>query len=404
MNAAQPPLLLIGARPPDGRGTLKRLGVPFILVTDPSDPLPDDVSCAVDVWSLPFKDQPLSVLSLSGRGRFSAVVSFTELGLLPAALLAECLSVPGTPVRAVLRSRNKLQMRSILAGQIPQPAFGVVGTDTPDRYPVVLKPVDGSGSRGISWIADAREFAERCPELCGFLWESYVAGREFSVETVSHGDGHHVIGITEKFTTGAPHFVETGHLAPAPLSEFDRHELVTGTVRALTLLGVDRCAAHTELKLAGGHAVIIETHTRPGGDRIPRLHRLVTGQDQFALGLPPQARPALAPEEPRFPCVGVRYFRWPDGVLADVDGLAEAREVPGLVELTVTATPGDRLSVWRHSQDRPGHCLVGGDSPEQVRGRLDEVERQLRVRYRPPHGRDLTGQPQQAGSVARPVH
>lgn len=375
-------VLLVGARPPDGRAMLDRLGIPFILAADPREAVPDDLPGAVDVWTLPFGDQPMAVLDLIGRRPLRAVLSFSELGLLPAALLAASLGVPGTPVAPVLRSRNKFQMRLCLAGRLRQPPFGIVGRDDPVRYPVVVKPVDGSGSRGIRFVPDAEAFAACQDQVAGYLWEGYVRGREFSVETVTRNGVHQVIGVTEKSTTGPPHFVETAHLVPARLTGTEYRRLIDATLYALAVLGVDQCAAHTEVKLVAGEAVIIETHTRPGGDRIPFLHRLVSGLDQFAMAVPPGLGHGYRPERSRFRFVGVRYFRWPDGELAGIDGLSEAERIPGVVEVGIHAAAGTRLSTWQQSHERPAHCVVGAHSAEGVRRLLDRVDHVIRPRYR----------------------
>jgi biotin carboxylase len=324
----------------------------------------------------------MAVLDLIGRRPLQAVLSFSELGLLPAALLATSLGVPGTPVAPVLRSRNKLQMRLWLAGRLHQPPFGIVGRDDPVRYPVVIKPVDGSGSRGIHFVPDAEAFAVCQDQVAGYLWEGYVLGREFSVETVTRNGVHLVIGVTEKSTTGPPYFVETAHLVPARLTESEYRRVVDATLHALTILGVDECAAHTEMKLVAGEAVIVETHTRPGGDRIPFLHKLVSGLDQFAMAVPPGLGHGQRPEPSRFKFAGVRYFRWPDGELAGIDGVSDAEGIPGVVEVGIHAAAGARLSTWQHSRERPVHCVVGAHSAEEVRRLLDRVEQLIRPRYR----------------------
>jgi hypothetical protein len=58
-------------------------------------------------------------------------------------------------------------------------------------------------------------------------------------------------------------------------------------------LGIRNGATHTELRVDPVHGpVVIETHTRPGGDDIPALTKLTTGRDQYSeaiaaqLGLP----------------------------------------------------------------------------------------------------------------------
>src|SRR5439155_10118836 len=114
---------------------------------------------------------------------------------------------------------------------------------------------------------------------------------------------------------------------------------VRTTSTALSVLGVMDGPAHTELKLVGSRAFVIETHTRSGGDRIPFLQQLVTGLDQDALGTAAQLRSPLPDDvpraTPRFSHAGVRYFCWPTGVLEEVSGLDRAHAVPGVVDLHV---------------------------------------------------------------------
>src|SRR5437016_14197718 len=92
--------VLVGSLPVEGPAVLARLEIPFVLVADPADYPPSHVPGAVHVLNVPFKSQPLSLLRAPLPGRVGAVFSFTELGLLPAALLAEALGVPTVPAAA----------------------------------------------------------------------------------------------------------------------------------------------------------------------------------------------------------------------------------------------------------------------------------------------------------------
>ncbi|MER7625333.1 ATP-grasp domain-containing protein [Streptomyces sp. NPDC126503] len=377
---SRPPVALVGARPAEGPAALARLGIPFVWIVDPGEPLPQAGPGVLAVHRAPYRDDPISLLEVPLPRDTAAVLSFTEFGLLPAALLSEALGLPSVSVGAVLRTRDKLLMRRALRATCPGPAFGVVGEDEPDAddFPLVAKPVRGAGSRGLRYVAGPADYPALREELRGMLWERYIRGPEYSVEAVSGEDGHRVLGVTAKRTSGRPRFIETGHEAPAPVDPLARDRIEECVRRCLDALGVDRGASHTEVKVEDGRVQVIETHTRAGGDRIPLLTRLVTGLDQYELAIR-SVLPGTAAAEPRprFAHAAVHYFRWEDAVLAGHNDPDRCRALDGVVELEVRASPGDHLPVWQHSHERPGHVVVGAAGRDELRARVLAVEEAL---------------------------
>lgn len=199
------------------------------------------------------------------------------------------------------------------------------------RCPLIVKPADRSGSRGITCLDSFSGFdgAVRRAREESFsktvLVEEYVEGSEYSVEYVSWRGEHHFVALTEKFTTGAPAFIETGHLEPARVDP-DVVERVRKVVEhALTGLGVEYGASHSEVKIdAEGNSAIIEIGSRMGGDCIGSdLVELSTGYDyvgavvDIALGEEPKL-----PADSRDECAAIRFVFSDD----DLKALACVRE------------------------------------------------------------------------------
>ena len=113
------------------------------------------------------------------------------------------------------------------------------------------------------------------------LVEEFVEGQEYSVEYISFKGEHQFLALTYKYTTGAPHFIETGHLEPAPIDEDKLSEIKRVTEHALDSLGIKYGASHTEIKInKDGIIKIIEIGGRMGGDFIgSTLVKLSTGVD-----------------------------------------------------------------------------------------------------------------------------
>ena len=91
-------------------------------------------------------------------------------------------------------------------------------------YPLIVKPVDRSGSLGVAKVNSRSELDDAVVNAleCSFckqaIVEEYVEGREISVEFISYNGKHYPLQITDKVTTGSPHFVELEHHQPADLS------------------------------------------------------------------------------------------------------------------------------------------------------------------------------------------
>ena len=78
---------------------------------------------------------------------------------------------------------------------------------------------------------DAVETALQCSFKHEAIVEEFIEGWEISVEFISYQGKHYPLQITDKVTTGAPHFVELEHHQPAELSDNQYKEIYALTVR-----------------------------------------------------------------------------------------------------------------------------------------------------------------------------
>ncbi|SFY53748.1 ATP-grasp domain-containing protein [Streptomyces sp. F-1] len=355
-------LVIVGANPTVARAAASLPGEP-VHVQLPGAPALDPGTrvLTADFRDLPafltFTDEVLRPL------RPAAVVSLTEFGLEPAALAARLLGVTGVDPAVVHATRDKLAMRRILEREAPHlnPAFAA-GDDTAavDRLfavhgRAVAKPVDGVGSTSIALVESADALpADR--RTAATLFEQFAEGREFSVEALSVGGRHTVIGIAEKGT--ADGFVEVSHMMPPPSLEPRRQELVARAVgELLDALGLTDGPSHTEVMVDGDKVVVIETHTRLGGDGIADLVQLTTGVEWrraalgWAIGAGVRRGPATAA------AAATVFLTAPPGRVTSVappPALTQGR----VHAWDLTVRPGDEVRPLRSSADRLGMAVL----------------------------------------------
>jgi biotin carboxylase len=249
--------------------------------------------------------------------------------------------------------------------------------------PLIMKPRDGGGSRGVRLFeraGDLRAFLDDYPFQTPLLAEEYLDGPEISVEALSYRGRHRVVAVTEKTTTGSAGFIETGHIMPAELPPGIEEQAERTTVATLDAIGQWIGGTHTEIRLTSRGPRVVETHTRPGGDHIPALIALSYDVDvateTFRSVVSPDAdlvRPA-----PRG-FASSQFFLFPEGVVTGIAGFEEARAVPGVLELRLNFKRGDRLGPVRHSHDRHGYFLVARPTRAELLESIEAVRQALTV-------------------------
>ncbi len=209
------------------------------------------------------------------------------------AYVAQYMGLVGNSYEVALRANNKYLMRQAFSNAgIPCPAYQkIMSFEEVDKenllYPVIVKPTDRSGSLGIAKVSCqedllmAVETALNCSFKHEAVVEEFIEGREISVEFISYKGVHFPLQITDKVTTGAPHFVELEHHQPADLTKEQYAEIYDLTIRSLNALGVTNGASHSEYKITDdGDVYVIEIGARMGGDFIGSdLVKLSTGYD-----------------------------------------------------------------------------------------------------------------------------
>lgn len=204
------------------------------------------------------------------------------------------LNRPCNPEITDIVSTNKYEMRKAFLTQGVQTPKFVKTDEVPSKeallgmkYPLIVKPTDRSGSRGIYKVND---YDELCKSVIASLKQSfekkviieeYIEGEEYSCEAVSYNGKHRILAFTKKFTTGSPHFIETGHMEPADIPSKHIERIKNQIYAAIDSLKIKNGASHTEFKLDDSFNVhIIEIGSRMGGDFIGSdLVQLSTGYD-----------------------------------------------------------------------------------------------------------------------------
>lgn len=238
------------------------------------------------------------ILAICTNLKVDGIISIaSDLAMHAVNYVADALGLIGNSLECTFLTTDKFAMREALsAGGVKCPKFRLFSESSKMEegefvFPVIVKPTDRSGSRGITKVGHqgdleaAVSFALNDSISKRVIVEEFVLGSEYSIESVSKDGVHKILAITEKQTTGAPHFVELEHHQPAPLSSSNKDKIKKLVVKALSALKVEHGASHTEVLLTEEDEVFcVEVGARMGGDFIgSHLVELSTGIDFVKL-------------------------------------------------------------------------------------------------------------------------
>jgi biotin carboxylase len=300
------------------------------------------------------------------------IISFFDTDLHRHAWMAAALGLPSPSVRAATRLRDKLLQREALeAAGVPGPRFSAVSESVDRReierlsgalrFPMVIKPRDGTAGRDVLPVADADELTRILAEVdrpSEMILEERMedlppssapyADRISIDSIVSRGVFSH-IGITGLFPMVEP-FRSSGGFFPADLPDSDVPELFAMTTAAIQALGADFGCYRTEIKLTPEGHKIIEVNGRPSG-LTPVNVQLASGLPLLRLCMRLGLGEHVVVEGP-IKCDRVAYRFYCEPPMSaqkyiGSTGLQELSKLPGVVQIDLHKSSGDTVD-WRN--------------------------------------------------------
>lgn len=292
--------------------TAKQMGYGTVLC----DYLPDNPGqYAADRFYLTSTTDRDAVLKIAAEEQVDGVLAYASDPAAPtAAFVAQELGLPGTPLESVEILCNKHLFRKFLRDNGFHSPEARDYTDAADAlrdagaftYPLIVKPVDSSGSKGATVLRDAEglaaalEFAFSFSRCHRVIVERFIERKHpFMVGgDIFVRDGEVILwGLLNCHRDGAVNpLVPVGKSWPLRLDAEDEQNIRNTLSRMVHLLGIRNCAMNVELMVdRDGNVWPVDVGPRCGGNMIPNLLGDMFGVDivrmciQAAMGEPVDA-------------------------------------------------------------------------------------------------------------------
>jgi biotin carboxylase len=387
----------------------EKLGVRLVFASDRCDQLDDP--WWDEAIPIRFHDEARSIRSIVGALAASPPDGVLAVGDRPVTIAArvnEAFGLRGNPPMAASASRNKLESRRRLqSAGLPVPAFRTLAVNDDPResavtldYPVVVKPLAMSGSRGVIRADDTYAFVravDRIRALLGqadvraerdsahgmLLVESFIPGREYAVDAVLT-DGHlQLLALFDKpDPLDGPFFEETIYVTPSRESAAAQARIVSAVAAGVSAIGLRHGPLHAECRVNARGVHVLEIAARPIGGLCSKALRFVSPHGEASLE-EVLLRHVLGQEVSQFAreraASGVMMIPIPRrGIYKGVAGERDARSVPGVVDLRITAKPDATLIPLPEGKSYLGFIFARDDAPLAVEQALRTAHAKLR--------------------------
>jgi biotin carboxylase len=378
----------------------QKLGVELVAAID----MPRELA---ELWHEPLgarfdetEQATAAVLAYAARRPLDAVLAVDDTGALLAAAASTALGLPHNRPEAAEAARDKALMRTLMQrAAVPVPHFRVCSTADDFatlaheiEYPCVVKPTRLNGSRGVIRADDPPAFVAAATRLARllhqiypgdepqpFLVEAFVPGFEVALEGILHAGRLQVLALFDKpDPLDGPFFEETIYVTPSRLPEAVQAAIGRCAEHAARAIGLETGPVHAELRVNERGPWLIEVAGRSIGGLCSRtlqfgtdatLEELIVRQ---ACGMPIESlsRAGSAGGVMMIPIPG-------EGLLRRVSGEEQARAVPGVEDVQITARIGYPIVPLPEGDSYLGFIFARGDTPADVETALRAAHAKL---------------------------
>jgi len=346
-----------------------------------------------------------AIIEYARQQPLSAILSVDDSASELAAYACKALDLPSNSPQASEAARDKLLMRQLMsAGGAPCPIFRNFKLhENPEEiaqqvsYPCVLKPRRLSGSRGVIRANNQDEFMVAFARLkqillsegeieqeASFLVEDFIPGREVALEGLLTDGQLKVLTIFDKpDPLDGPFFEETIYVTPSRLAPPIQQAIADCVATAAHSLGLRTGPLHAELRVNDDGPWMLEMAGRSIGGLCSTILEFGSGMCLEELILRHAIGEEVTTLERKQQAAAVMMIPIPGaGILKGIRGVEEARAVPLITGIEITAKINNTLVPLPEGSSYLGFIFARGDTPEQVEAAIRSAYSHLHFEVR----------------------
>ena len=257
------------------------------------------------------------------------------------------------------------------------------------KLPVIVKPVDSSGSKGVGRIDRTKDVIEKLEYAMSFSREKRIIVEEF-VEKNGYqiaGDGLSIDGELVFRYFGNDHFnskcvnpfVPISASFPYGMSEKMQQKVHSEIQRLITLLDMRTCTYNFDILIDKEYNVyLMEIAPRDGGNYIPQIIQYATNVDLVECSLKAAMGETISLSNLKEPSGFYSYYAvhsLKNGILKKVNNHAEEH----VIENHLLMRPGDEIQAFTGANTTLGCLLMKFDNMNQMLDMMDHSEKWIEV-------------------------
>lgn len=317
----------------------------------------------------------------------------TDYGVITSAYIANEMGLPGLDVSVATIIKNKYDVRRILyenGADDTNQFFEITNMNDVDVickdaiFPLIVKPCDGSGSKGVCKVDSKDELKIAIRDALKVslskkaLVETFITGKEYGVESFVHNNEIHILGVMKKEMTKPPFYAELGHCIPSKLSDDIEEKVKKVVERAIKSLEINFGAVNMDLLITSdGKVCIVDIGARMGGNLIgSHIIPLSSGIDYMgniikcAVGDNPDFQRKY--DKP----IATRLLALNPGEIIETPDFGKYNSM-GNLEVVCKLKEGDIINKYRNNLDGCGYVVVSGDDIDDCINMAEKIKNNI---------------------------
>lgn len=309
--------------------------------------------------------------------------------------VCDVMGLTGVSYEAAICAANKSAMKkSFMEGGVNTAKYAIatnletaVSAMENMQFPIMVKAVDSSGSRGITKIATedqkeietAIENVRKVSKVDYFVVEECIEGVEFGAQALVHNGEVKFIMPHGDYVFMGDTGVPVGHYVPYNISEAVLAESKRQVELSAKALGVDNCAINADFILRDDEVFVLEIGARAGATCLTEMVSIYYNVDFYEVLI----KTALGEDVPEFKTEN-NVPNVCKLLMADKTGVIEKIDLPkiesdNVIDVSCDYKVGDSVNKFKIGPDRIGQVIVKGDTIEAAVEEMEELIARVRI-------------------------